>query len=54
MPGEEEWCSERVRCLFLGFLFFLFRHFAQALLNSTPQLRARDRCAVARLGSGDF
>jgi hypothetical protein len=33
---------------------FLFRHFAEALLNSTPQLRARDRCAVAQLGPGDL
>jgi hypothetical protein len=36
---------------------FLFCHFAQALLNSTPQLRARDRCPVAegaQLGPGDL
>ena len=34
-----------------------FVHPGQALLNSTPQLLARDRCAVARgaqLGPGDL
>jgi hypothetical protein len=41
----------------LDFLAFCFVHPAQALLNSTPQLLARDRRAVAQgaqLGPGDL
>ena len=38
----------------LDFLAFCFVQTAQALLNSTPQLLARDRRAVAQLGPGDL
>src|SRR5437762_2235283 len=38
----------RFRVLLLDFLAFCFVHTAQALLNSTPQLLARDRRAVAQ------
>ena len=37
----------RVRLLLLDFLTFCFVHPAQALLNLTPQLLARDRRAIA-------
>jgi len=43
--------------LLLDFLAFCFVHPARALLNSTPQLLARDRRAVAQgaqLGPGDL
>jgi hypothetical protein len=46
-----------VKILLLDFLAFCFVHPAQALLNSTPQLLARDRRAVAQgaqLGPGDL
>ena len=49
--------KSRVRLLLLDFLAFCFVHPAQALLNSTPQLLARDRRAVAQgaqLGPGDL
>ena len=40
--------KSRVELLLLDFLAFRFVHPAQALLNSTPQLLARDRRAVAQ------
>jgi hypothetical protein len=44
--------------LVLDFLAVCFAYPAQALLNSTPQLLARDRCALAQggaqLGPGDL
>ena len=46
-----------VRLLLLDSLAFRFVHPAQALLNSTPQLLARERRAVAQgaqFGSGDL
>jgi hypothetical protein len=46
-----------VRLLLLDFLVFCFVYPAQALLNSTPQLLARDRRVVAQgaqLGPGDL
>jgi hypothetical protein len=46
-----------IRLLLLEFLAFSFVHPAQALLNSTPQLLARERRAVAQgaqLGPGDL
>ena len=54
MPGEEEWCSERVRRLFLGFLFFCFVILHKKLLNSTPQLLAAIVAPGAQLGPGDL
>ena len=47
----------KVRLLLLDFLAFCFVHPAQALLNSIPQLLARDRRAIpqgAQLGLGDL
>jgi hypothetical protein len=49
--------QEKIRLLLLDFPAFCFVHPAQALLNSTPQLLARDRRAVAQgaqLGPGDL
>ena len=46
-----------IRLLLLDFLTFCFVRPAQALLNSTPQLLARERRAVAQgaqLGPGDL
>jgi hypothetical protein len=49
--------KSRVKLLLLDFLGFCFAQLAQALLNSTPQLLTRDRCAVAQgaqFGPGDL
>ena len=49
--------KSKSRLLLLDFLAVCCVHPAQALLNSTPQLLARDRCAVAQgaqLGPGDL
>ena len=45
---ESKWVESRVGLLLPNFLAFSFVYPAQALLNSTPQLLARDRRAVAQ------
>jgi Pyridine nucleotide-disulphide oxidoreductase, dimerisation domain len=57
MMGKLFGCKNRVRLLLPDFLAFCFVQSAQALLNSTPQLLARDRRAVAQgaqFGPGDL
>jgi hypothetical protein len=57
VEASEQREKSRIRLLLLDFLAFCFVPSAQALLNSTPQLLARDRRAVAQgaqLGPGDL